>query len=411
MLAVFELIEGYCVLVVDRVNLVEHEKVCPDELKEAVSSLIYAATRCGDLPELQEIRTVFTSRFGKEFVTRAVELRNNCGVSHKMIQKLSTRTPSLENRLKVLKEIASENNIVLQIEEFSSETTEVLEKSDAEQKQDQPKPDPPAHSSSPKLEDNMPIWPEESVSVDGFSNSMDTRRKYRDVADAAQAAFESAAYAAAAARAAVELSRSESHDPDDPNSPNMQQRKVAGIAMKPKLQTGEEDESRIENLNIGLPSEKVHPIHNYLSESEDAETWIGTKSGKSIQAKNEAELNRSVSSSSSDSADNAFKGTKFPSYFEDQSKPFGTGIDFDGSDDEINTVEHEELSERSGAKDYYTSHNHFPLSSQAGLEEKSGPGNPKPHFAEGSRTRAHSAQRLNAENIPISVRTRRGLGR
>ena len=38
-----------------------------------------------------------------------------------MIQKLSTRQPSLENRLKVLKEIASENNIVLQMEKHSTE--------------------------------------------------------------------------------------------------------------------------------------------------------------------------------------------------------------------------------------------------------------------------------------------------
>lgn len=55
---------------------------------------------------------------------------------------------------------------------------------------------------------------------DEFSDSLETRKKYKDVADAAQAAFESAAYAAAAARAAVELSRSESHDPPPPDDDN-----------------------------------------------------------------------------------------------------------------------------------------------------------------------------------------------
>lgn len=53
---------------------------CPDELKEAASGLVYAASRCGEFPELQEIRAVLTSRFGKEFAARAIELRNNCGV-------------------------------------------------------------------------------------------------------------------------------------------------------------------------------------------------------------------------------------------------------------------------------------------------------------------------------------------
>jgi len=57
---------------------------CPNELKEAISSLVYAASRCGELPELQKIRSMFTSRFGKEFTTRAVELCTNCGVNPKV---------------------------------------------------------------------------------------------------------------------------------------------------------------------------------------------------------------------------------------------------------------------------------------------------------------------------------------
>jgi hypothetical protein len=54
---------------------------CPAELKEPISSLIYAASRVGDFPELQEIRSILTSRFGKEFAARAIDLRNNCGVN------------------------------------------------------------------------------------------------------------------------------------------------------------------------------------------------------------------------------------------------------------------------------------------------------------------------------------------
>ena len=57
---------------------------CPNELNEAVSSLLFAASRCGEMPELQKIRRMFTSRFGKEFATRAVELCTNCGVNPKV---------------------------------------------------------------------------------------------------------------------------------------------------------------------------------------------------------------------------------------------------------------------------------------------------------------------------------------
>lgn len=42
-----------------------------------------------------------------------------------MIQKFSTRRPSLENKMKILKEIASANNIALHFEEDAPANTEV----------------------------------------------------------------------------------------------------------------------------------------------------------------------------------------------------------------------------------------------------------------------------------------------
>ncbi|KAI8009676.1 hypothetical protein LOK49_LG06G02749 [Camellia lanceoleosa] len=221
------------------------------------------------------------NQFGKEFAGCAIELRNNCGVNLKMVQKLSTRQPSLENRMKVLKEIASENNIVLQIEETSSEATE--EKLEIEEKQNQ-------HN-----------IPDEIENTEGLSDSMKTTRKYKDVADAAEAAFKSAAYAAAAARAAVELSRPESHDPDDQNSPHPEQRKISDKhdAIKSTLQTTDENNlRRTEDQNVGLGFEKVHPIQNYHSESEDeihCEKKIlneGFDSGKSCTVEDEEDLSK-----------------------------------------------------------------------------------------------------------------------
>lgn len=59
---------------------------CPEELAEAISSLIYAASRWGEFPELHELREVFTSRYGNEFAAQCVELRNNCSVQPKVGQ-------------------------------------------------------------------------------------------------------------------------------------------------------------------------------------------------------------------------------------------------------------------------------------------------------------------------------------
>lgn len=182
MLDVLSVVEGYCYLLSERVVQLEHQKDCPDELKEAISSLIFIATRCGDFPELVQLRSLFSAKFGKEFTSRAVDLRNNCGVNPKVIQKLSTRMPSYEDRLMVLKEIAADNNIALQIEEETNNEEATKGKNDV----------------------GIPVLDTEG------------RGKYKDVADAAQAAFESAAYAAAAARVAVELSRSD-HPPHTPS--------------------------------------------------------------------------------------------------------------------------------------------------------------------------------------------------
>lgn len=213
MLDVYGRIEGYLNLLIERVHLIEQERECPEELKEAASGLLYAASRCGDFPEIQEIRAVLTTRFGKEFAARAIELRNNCGVHPQIIQKMSTRMPSLEIRMKVLKEIASENSIVLQL----GETSELVEEESNVETQNQREPE--------KKEENVSILPGKGKDEES-TNSFKGRQQYKDVAAAAQAAFESAAYAAAAARAALELSQSDSRDPDDHDSPSPQSRKV-----------------------------------------------------------------------------------------------------------------------------------------------------------------------------------------
>ncbi|CAL5396549.1 unnamed protein product [Camellia sinensis] len=381
MLDVFVMIEGYFHLLVERINLIEREKVCPEELKEAVSSLLFASTRCGEFPELQEMRAVLTSQFGKEFAGCAIELRNNCGVNLKMVQKLSTRQPSLENRMKVLKEIASENNIILQIEETSSEATE--EKLEIEEKQNQ-------HN-----------IPDEIENMEGLSDSMKTTRKYKDVADAAEAAFKSAAYAAAAARAAVELSRPESHDPDDQNSPHPEQRKISDKhdAIKCTLQTTDENNlRRTEDQNVGLGFEKVHPIQNYHSESED-EIHCEKKAEESEESKNVADFKGSrptedtISDESGDETRNEQGGVQL-SRTQDSAFHMKPSLLMNESFDSGKscTVEDEEDLSKDSAV-ISRSQKKFPLRSQAGLKAESGPGYPK------------------AEKRPISVRTRRAQGR
>ncbi|KAJ6421438.1 hypothetical protein OIU84_028753 [Salix udensis] len=199
----FDMMEDYIHFLVDRVVQLEKNKECPDELKEAVSSLIFASSRCGEFPELQEIRGIFTSRFGKEFAAGAVELRSNCGVNSYIIENLSGRQPSLESRMKLLKGIATENGIILNlVEDDPVVAQENFHVDHHQQQHHQQQQQQQHHHHHHHQQPN--VFREEEL----YGSSRG--RKYKDVASAALDAFEAAVYAAQAARVAVELSRYES---------------------------------------------------------------------------------------------------------------------------------------------------------------------------------------------------------
>lgn len=56
-------------------------RTCPIDLKEAITSVIFAAPRCSDIPELVDARKNFTAKYGKEFASAALELRPDSGVN------------------------------------------------------------------------------------------------------------------------------------------------------------------------------------------------------------------------------------------------------------------------------------------------------------------------------------------
>ncbi|KAK7269746.1 hypothetical protein RIF29_22481 [Crotalaria pallida] len=347
MLDVYDMIEGYCVLLIERVHLIEQERECPEELKEAASGLLYAASRCGNLPEIQEIRAVLTSRFGKEFAARAIELRNNCGVHPQLIKKLSTRMPGLENRMQVLKEIATESSIVLQLEQVSSVADE---EQVSMKKENKPKPEI-------KEEENSSILPNRGKNEE-LPDSFKTKQKYKDVAEAAQAAFESAECAAAAARAALELSRSEPHDPDDHNSPSPQPSKVLDGHDAVKVMSQLDEDKEIISVN------------------------------KEEFEKNVEEPEKPKDTFSSDSAAEILKGDTDPVDAKIEADPFIKELVFDESDNESGDKQKKDHSSR-----YH-----------AGAEVGSGV------LSEVQGSNMQSAPQLDLEKRPLSVRTRgRGL--
>ncbi|MED6110586.1 hypothetical protein PIB30_044434 [Stylosanthes scabra] len=110
-MAAYDLVEIYCELIAARLPMIESQKNCPIDLKEAIASVIFAAPRCADLPELVDVRKHLTAKYGKEFASAAVELRPDCGVNRLLVEKLSAKAPDGPTKIKILSAIAEEHNI------------------------------------------------------------------------------------------------------------------------------------------------------------------------------------------------------------------------------------------------------------------------------------------------------------
>ncbi|KAI8552634.1 hypothetical protein RHMOL_Rhmol06G0281800 [Rhododendron molle] len=85
---------------------------------EAVSSLVYAASRCGELPELHQIRMLFKKHFGADFERTNVKLQPGNFVNTQMKYNLGTKSLSNDVKIAMTLEIAREYNMPLRSDQI-----------------------------------------------------------------------------------------------------------------------------------------------------------------------------------------------------------------------------------------------------------------------------------------------------
>ncbi|XP_024386660.1 uncharacterized protein [Physcomitrium patens] len=107
----YDLVSLYAERIAAEISVIDSQKTCPPNLKEDISTLLFATSRCSELRDFADIRPMFLSKYGKEFVSAAEELRPGCGVNGRVIEKLSTCLATGELKLKVMKAIAAEYNV------------------------------------------------------------------------------------------------------------------------------------------------------------------------------------------------------------------------------------------------------------------------------------------------------------
>ncbi|GBG30848.1 IST1-like protein [Hondaea fermentalgiana] len=111
----YDIIELLCELVLERIRLLDAEKECPFDMREAVCTLIYAANRT-EIKELIQVREQLTKKYGKDFAEKADRNHNGC-VNERVVAKLSAQPPNAFLVLNYMKELADEYDVDWQPDE------------------------------------------------------------------------------------------------------------------------------------------------------------------------------------------------------------------------------------------------------------------------------------------------------
>ncbi|XP_071711708.1 uncharacterized protein [Rutidosis leptorrhynchoides] len=98
----YEFVELSCSFILSQLSAMNKHRECPDECKEAISTLMFAAARFADLPELREIRSIFAERYGNYFEPY---------VNQEFVRNLKADPPSKEVKLQMLQDIALDSGI------------------------------------------------------------------------------------------------------------------------------------------------------------------------------------------------------------------------------------------------------------------------------------------------------------
>ncbi|XP_038901982.1 uncharacterized protein LOC120088637 [Benincasa hispida] len=104
-MAAYEILDNFCEFILLNLSYIRKHKDCPNDVNEAVSSLLFASARCGDLPELHLIRKLFGERYGRNFETTAVELNPGNLVNLQIKEKLSITSVSDDDKQRMINEI------------------------------------------------------------------------------------------------------------------------------------------------------------------------------------------------------------------------------------------------------------------------------------------------------------------
>ncbi|CAN6810905.1 unnamed protein product [Brassica oleracea var. botrytis] len=115
LVSLYHLLLQFSDVILLNLSYIRRHRELSDGVNEAVSTLIFASARCGDLPELRTLRALSGERYGKLLVSMALYLLPGNRVNPQIIEKLSRISVSDDAKSKLLAEIAAEFGLSLHV--------------------------------------------------------------------------------------------------------------------------------------------------------------------------------------------------------------------------------------------------------------------------------------------------------
>ncbi|XP_030525539.1 hepatoma-derived growth factor-related protein 2 [Rhodamnia argentea] len=102
MTSCYNLVKQFCECISDQITAMQKQSECPEECREAIASLMYAAARFADLPELRELRSLFADRYGKSLEPF---------VNKEFVEKMRSQQRTKDMKLQLMRDLALEFSV------------------------------------------------------------------------------------------------------------------------------------------------------------------------------------------------------------------------------------------------------------------------------------------------------------
>lgn len=98
----YDFIDHVCEIILKHLPVLQKLRECPEDCREAIASIMFAAARFSDLPELRDLRDLFRERYGSSL---------ECFANQKLKENITPKPPSKEKKVHLMQEIALELSI------------------------------------------------------------------------------------------------------------------------------------------------------------------------------------------------------------------------------------------------------------------------------------------------------------